>query len=433
LLPRLQLIENAITSSVQSSLVVSKNIQKVNDAHSIISPPTITTIDVESLFTNIKQEKLLDIINGLLIQQNTEDTDRQQFMKFLNVIVKCNTFQLNDYFCHQKIGLPMGGVLSGCLANIYLGHMEKELIYYPNILLYNRYMDDILIISTFSEEESASFIAQLQLQFQLTITKSSNQHAVTFLDLCIFYSATHRQFFTYPFSKRCPIYPIPSLLVRREFFMDKNIIISQILRTWRISNHNREFSRCVNYYLQFLQDSAYHKKIRKSIFKFLLPIKIESHFWNTEIPICRLCVSVLKELNCKVHKILVFNGKVLSTKQPLNCHSSSICCIFQSEEMSTLILLSSLHNDLLQRNPILKMGNLLPLGVLKRRQLKQLLIKNPSIYYSTRNDILTEKDVFPCALYKIFKDRNDAYGIPSMQKKTKCVSSFFNKYKFVSR
>jgi hypothetical protein len=433
LLPRLQLIENLITSSVQSSLVVSKNIQNVNNDLSIISSPTMTTIDVESLFTRIKQEVLLNIINSFLIKQNTDDKEREQFMKYLNVIVKFNTFQVNDYFCLQKIGLPMGGVLSGCLANIYLGYMEKECIGNPNLLLYNRYMDDILIISTFSYEELMNFIAQLQFQYQLTVTSSSNQHAVTFLDLCIFYSPTRRQFFTYPFSKRCPIYPIPSLLVQRKFSMDKNIIISQILRTWRISNHNREFSSCVNHYLQFLQDSAYHQKLRKSIFKFLLPTKIHSHLWSTEIPICTLCLSILKELNVRFQKILVINNRVVSIKQPLNCYSSTIYCVCQTEEICALFLISSLHSDLQQRNPIFLNSNLLPLGVLHERQLKQFLLKHPSIYFSSREKILSEKEIFPCALYNIFKNTSDAYGIPTMPKKTKCVSSFFNKYKYVSR
>jgi hypothetical protein len=125
LLPQLQVLERLMVSSVPSSLAVCKNIDNINLQLPNLCSPIMATMDVESLFTNICQLRLLDIINSLLIQQHMEDNSRQQFIKFLNTIVRFNTFQLRAQFCLQNIGLPMGGVLSGCLANIYLGHLEN--------------------------------------------------------------------------------------------------------------------------------------------------------------------------------------------------------------------------------------------------------------------------------------------------------------------
>jgi hypothetical protein len=93
----------------------------------------------------------------------------------------------------------------------------------------------------------------------------------------------------------------------------------------------------------------------------------------------------------------------------------------------------SLHIDLRLRNQLFQDCEVLPLGFLKKRQLKQLLMKNSSIYFASKDEILKEKDIYACPLYDIFKNSSNAYGVPAMRKKTKCVSSFFNKYKFVSR
>ena len=57
-----------------------------------------------------------------------------------------NIFYANDSFYLQTIGHAMGGALSRTLANIYLGILEREVLRNENILLFNRYMDDILLI-----------------------------------------------------------------------------------------------------------------------------------------------------------------------------------------------------------------------------------------------------------------------------------------------
>jgi hypothetical protein len=364
------------------------------------------------------------------------ESDRLYFIRFLDVIVTCNTFQCNENFYLQNIGLPMGGVLSGCLANIYLGFLENKICRSSDIILYNRYMDDILIISTFTDVQLLEFIACLKTSFQLTITSSSNKHLVNFLDMNIAYSPSSQTFVTFPFSKKFLLYPVPSTTDQRSFSMDKNIVLSQILRTWRISNNNREFSGGVNLYLQHLlnSSSSYYKKIRKTIFKFLLPIKQSTHLWDTNIPLCTACQYHQKSIkNFSLTKIITVDGKYISIKQPLNCQTTHIYAIFHREDKFNLLHIPSIHYILHNNKTYLLNGTLLPLGNLNSRQLQCFLKKHPNVNYWFREEKVEMKTCYPCPIYSIFRNYKNIYGIPSIRKKGRTLNSYFNRYKFISR
>jgi hypothetical protein len=118
LLPPLQHIERQFHTTVTSSLVVSHNISTLNKYKVINSSTKLATIDVESLFTKIPQSDLLHIVNEKLNDYFQSIDDKIKFMQFLQAIIQYNTFQLHDKYCLQKIGLPMGGPLSGTPANI---------------------------------------------------------------------------------------------------------------------------------------------------------------------------------------------------------------------------------------------------------------------------------------------------------------------------
>ena len=123
LLPHLQVIEQRITTVIPSSLALAHNINRLNKENVLFEKPLLATLDVESLFTRICQFKLLEIVNNLLIQYDYSEEARLKFMKYLVNIVRSNTFQVNGQYVLQNIGLPMGGPLSSCLANIYLSEL----------------------------------------------------------------------------------------------------------------------------------------------------------------------------------------------------------------------------------------------------------------------------------------------------------------------
>ena len=136
--------------------------------------------EMMSLYTNIPQDGLLDVINTELLSLMPDNIKRFCFIRFLETLIRYNVFCVFLEYYIQNIGIPMGGVLSPCLANIYLGVMERFIQGIPEIICYRRYVDDVLLLSKFSESEMKEFLNRLQSSFHLTLTASVNQLSVNF-------------------------------------------------------------------------------------------------------------------------------------------------------------------------------------------------------------------------------------------------------------
>jgi hypothetical protein len=290
LLKHLQIFENSFATTVTSSLATAHSIYDINQSLELRGKKVrLATLDVESLYTKIPQDHLLDIINGYLNGTQMEDKEKQSFMNFLLVIIKCNTFQVNNRFYLQTIGLPMGGSMSGTLANIYLGHLEKSIYKDPGIILYNRFVDDIFLLTTYEHEDMLDFISKLSNEFKLRLTASHNTFSVTFLDMNISVNFHENIIDIYPFSKNIIQFPLPSTLCRKPMFEDINIIKGQILRTWRFSNNDVSFTSVIQNYFCLLQGNNYHRMILHYLLKFMLPIKLKNGIYSTSIVLCTTC------------------------------------------------------------------------------------------------------------------------------------------------
>jgi hypothetical protein len=322
----------------------------------------------------------------------------------------------------------MGGPLSGVLSNIYLGYVERNIINTSGIITYQRYMDDILLISNFNVDELANFMTLLKDEFALNITSSSNYHNVTFLDMCISIKRLQNTVSICPFSKNNPIYPIPSTITTRNVRTDRNIIQSQILRTWRTSTDDEKFSKSVNYYLSFLQGNQHLKKLRKRVFRFLLPCKISTHYWSTSILLCAACNNITNHTHTEVNKIININGKYIATKEPLNCHSQSIYMLINYENNFQLILVESIH-IYFKHNKVMN-SNIVPLGKFTKSKINNFINKYKQIHHTVENN---DMKTYPCRVYPIFKNSNQIYGVRTVEKKRKPFASFFNEYKKIAK
>lgn len=427
-LPVLQDFERSIKSSITSSLSVVESINLLNTKNIINNSTQLVTMDVESLFTRIPQDKLLDILSNILQPRFPDYEKKSHFLEILKSLIMYNTFQVTDKYCLQTIGLPMGGVLSGTLANIYLGYLEREIHSLPAILLYNRFMDDILLISNYSPNSLTNFICHLKSIFRLNITASINRHSVNFLDMTI---SKQESLIISPYSKKSVHYPIPSLLTKRNFTTNVNIILSQILRTWRLSNHSVNFSSTVNHYLPHLAGHKYLHRIRKRIFKFLLPVKISTHKWAVNIPICIFCLQCISQLNISIKKILLINNKIISIKEPVNCHSRSIHLLVQTAVSSHLIFVPSLHEYLLTTN-LSSNIDILPIGKMHDLKLKQFLLKFNTVEYVNK-ECIVNKRTSSCYAHHFLRHSYDIYGVKTLPKKQTTFGTFFNYFKKVSR
>ena len=246
--------------------------------------------------------------------------------------------------------------MSTVLSNIYLGHLESHFSSLPGILLFNRYVDDLLIISDLAEHNLQKVLQGLENSYKLHLTSSISNTSIVFLDMTLFISPTQNYIRVFPFGKRMPIYPVYPNNSRKN----STIINSQLLQTWRISNDDRSFSKSINYYLKFI----HNKRLRLSIFQFLRPIKLPTHQWSADLILCPSCITNSRQFNLHFTKTNMVNGKLLSTKQPLNCSTTNVFIVIEhSTQKFSLKEVSSIHCLLIQRR--LKMDNpvtILPYG-----------------------------------------------------------------------
>jgi hypothetical protein len=386
-------------------------------------------MDVESLFTRIPQDNLLEILNNVLQSRFSQLEQKNYFLHILKSLIMNNTFQVKDKYCLQIIGLPMGGVLSGTLANIYLGYWERQIYKLPDILIYNRYMDDILLICNYSPNDLSNFICHLKSSFRLNITASNNRHSVNFLDMTI---SKQKSIVISPYSKKSIHYPIPSILTRRNFSTDVNIILSQILRTWRLSNISVNFSTTINHYLPYLAGHKYLKRIRRRIFQFLLPVKISTHKWAVQVPVCTFCENCILNHKISIKKLLSIDEKVVSIKEPVNCHSTSIHILVQSTNVFQLMYVTSLHQYLLTTN-LSQNINIVPIGKMNNLKLKNFLVKFNMVEYVDKEYIIKQKSSSSCYLHHFLQHPYNMYGIQTYPKKRQTFGTMFNCYKKISR
>ena len=112
----------------------------------------MVSLDVDSLFTKIALEKIINICINLLY--NNEDViegiSKSEFNNLLSLVTQESYFIFNDILYKQKDGVAMGLSLGSTMANVFLSFYEtKWLEQCPNEfkpVFYRRYVDGIFVL-----------------------------------------------------------------------------------------------------------------------------------------------------------------------------------------------------------------------------------------------------------------------------------------------
>ena len=112
----------------------------------------MASLDIESLFTNIPLNEIIDIcIDDLFCDTNTiQNLDRNDMRELLN-LTAYESFVIFDQVMYRQIdGVAMGSPLGPILANAFLCHFEKQWLSEcpPDFLpkVFKRYVDDIFVM-----------------------------------------------------------------------------------------------------------------------------------------------------------------------------------------------------------------------------------------------------------------------------------------------
>ena len=159
----------------------------IHDLH-LPTNHTLMTIDVSSLYTNIPHNEGLEACKELLLTRTVEDPPTKFVVTLIRFILTLNYFEFNDTVYHQVSGTAMGTKMAPNYANIFMGHLEKQLLNLHPVkpTLWLRYIDDIFCIYPGNENEANNFLLFLNsYHHSIKFTADISNHSVNFLDVTV--------------------------------------------------------------------------------------------------------------------------------------------------------------------------------------------------------------------------------------------------------
>ena len=106
------------------------------------------SLDVINMYANIPPDECINILRCHLQNTQLTNTEINSYCNLTKIVLKQNYFVYNNEFYEQSEGLPMGGPLSGYMANLFMDRFETEHILnkFQNVHYYRRYVDDVFCI-----------------------------------------------------------------------------------------------------------------------------------------------------------------------------------------------------------------------------------------------------------------------------------------------
>ncbi|XP_044765559.1 uncharacterized protein LOC123321847 [Coccinella septempunctata] len=156
----------------------------------------IASFDIVNLYTNIPVDESLIVLKEYLEEYinsddvlNLDNTDVENISKLCEVITEQNFFIFDNTIYLMKDGLPMGLPSSGLIADAYVDKAEKQIMQLQNsdkIILWRRYVDDIFVIWSGTEQELSEFFDLMNSKFKIKFSlEKSVSNCINFLDLTI--------------------------------------------------------------------------------------------------------------------------------------------------------------------------------------------------------------------------------------------------------
>ena len=170
-----------LDSYIEDTPDLLRSFEEINKAGNLPAGAKPYSIDIKSFYTNILLKEGLEAFKENLEKRNDKSIPSDYLIKLLNLVMKCNIFKFNEEFWIQLIGTSMGTRVAPTYANIFMGRLESEMLrncpaqLRQFIHTWKRFIDDILLIWTGSEEEFHQFFQFLN-SFHPTMKFDEPQH-----------------------------------------------------------------------------------------------------------------------------------------------------------------------------------------------------------------------------------------------------------------
>jgi hypothetical protein len=171
---------------IQNSQTLQTKLQQLK----LTSNIKLFTADITSLYTNIPTTEGIDKTTKmyLLDTPKANQLNESLLRSLLHNTLTQNVFTFNNNYYRQIQGTAMGTIMAPTYANCYLRYLEEieQPTNNPNLLLYLRYIDDILGVYDNSNNDFDKLLTQLKETYKpLQLTIEHSEDAVNFLDITI--------------------------------------------------------------------------------------------------------------------------------------------------------------------------------------------------------------------------------------------------------
>lgn len=201
----------------------------------------IITADITSLYTNIPTKTAIKHVTTMYNQHNLKNKQKLKtntIMTLLNNCLNNNIFTFDNQHFLQINGTAMGTTMAPTYANCYLKSLEESWKqrhpqFQQYILLFKRYIDDLILIYDNSNNDLETFIKQLEKCYQpLEITIESGKKC-NYLDLTL--EIDHNNQITHNIYQKTTTPNILTDKSNHPTHIKENIIINEMKRINRLS------------------------------------------------------------------------------------------------------------------------------------------------------------------------------------------------------
>lgn len=190
----LQSMNKNLESHVQDTTDLVKKLENLPESPK--EDTILVTLDVRSLYTNIPNNEGLEAIKSYFRSRAAPGDQilSKVICTFLTLILTLNNFVFNGENYVQTNGASMGTKCAPTYASLFMGRFEERHILpriRDRVLLYVRYIDDLLMIWRDSEEELIKFLEELnKIHPTIKFEYEYSREKVNFLDTTIINSGT---------------------------------------------------------------------------------------------------------------------------------------------------------------------------------------------------------------------------------------------------
>ncbi|XP_069476323.1 uncharacterized protein [Ambystoma mexicanum] len=285
----------------------------------------LVTLDIESLYTKIPQMATLRVIDKILRERDPPMTTPVSLvMQLAEIALTKNFFIYENSFYEQISGTAMGATFAPSLANLYVANFEEAIIYnptnpwLPNLDLWARYIDDVLLIFKGTELELATFMIWLNGQNPfLKLSETHSTESVHFLDLTL--EIRNATIFSTVFNKPTDR---NSLLTYGSFHptsLRRNLPFGQFLRYRRNCSTRTDYIRQSASLAAKLRNRGYPKRIikqaRKRASNIPREVTLEHHVKSNEVENTITAVMSFSPIANKIKKEIVKLWPILNVGQ----------------------------------------------------------------------------------------------------------------------